>query len=61
MTEDEFFQAAGFKDAAEGWRMIASVDLTDRRTFHYFDVWKEVDGTKEGLLKVLAVQPESKV
>ena len=58
MTEDEFFQNAGFKDAKEAHHMIASVDLTDRKTWNYFEVWKEVDGTKDGLLKVLAVKDE---
>jgi hypothetical protein len=53
MTEDEFFQAAGFKDAAEGHRLIASVDLSDRKSFEAFIVWKHQDGSKEGLLKII--------
>jgi hypothetical protein len=39
--------------------MVASVDLTHPQTRMAFLKWKEEDGTKEGLEKVLAIKADA--
>jgi hypothetical protein len=56
MTEEEMFQEAGFESAAEGHKMIASVDLGSPEKLEAFKRWKFEDGTKEGLLKIMEMK-----
>jgi hypothetical protein len=51
---EEFVKQMGFESEKEFHEMVASVDLTDQIKMKKFLDWKENDGSKEGLLKVLS-------
>lgn len=44
----------GFENLKQMNELIASVDLTTPTRYTAFQHWKEVDGTKDGLLKVIS-------
>lgn len=50
---DELAKRLGFDDEKEMNRLVASVNLTTPTRQVAFQHWKEVDGTKDGLLKVI--------
>jgi len=50
---DELLKAKGFENEDEFNRLISNVDLTDSCNLLNFNIWKEKDGTKSGLLKVM--------
>ncbi len=50
---EEFVKEMGFESEKEFHQMVASVDLTNPTKMKMFLDWKENDGTKEGLLKVI--------
>lgn len=50
---DELAKQLGFADAREMNKLIASINLTTTVRQVAFQHWKEVDGTKTGLLKVI--------
>lgn len=50
---DEFVKEMGFDGELEFNRLVASVDITNADKLAMFTYWKENDGTKEGLLKVI--------
>lgn len=43
----------GFESEEEMHRLIASVDLSSQSQFAAFLAWRDTDGTKAGLLKLL--------
>lgn len=50
---EEFVKEMGFESEQEFNRMVASIDLSDSIKMVKFLDWRENDGTKEGLLKVI--------
>jgi len=53
ITMDMVAMANGFEDAAEMNRMVARVDIQTDEELRKFTIWKETDGTKEGLEKLM--------
>ena len=51
----------GLKLDKEFLRMVTEVDLTDRDIWARFEIWKHLDGSKEGLQSLLAIQKKKKV
>jgi len=49
----EIDKELGFESEAEMWSMVSKVDLTDPFTMQRFNEWKQKDGTKEGLVKII--------
>jgi len=50
---EELAKACGFEGEAEMVKLIAQVDLSSPEKLAAFTAWKEHDGSKEGLLKLL--------
>ena len=50
---DDVAKEAGFADAAELHRMVASVDLTKPGMIARFKQWQTEDGSKRGLEELL--------
>lgn len=50
---DAFYQAMGFESAREANKLIAGVDISTPEGATWFQAWKEVDGTKAGLLATI--------
>jgi hypothetical protein len=50
---EELVKEMGFDSEKEFHKLNASVDLTDPKKLAEYLKWKEEDGTKEGLLKVI--------
>lgn len=53
---DKLARENGFENEQEMHTMIASVDLTHDATRRAFLGWKEYDGSKEGLEKILKLK-----
>lgn len=51
---EELAKQMGFESIEEFHKLNASADLSDPKTMQMYLDWKENDGTKEGLLKVIA-------
>ena len=52
---DEFIKVLGFESEKDFHSLMASVDIYTPTNMKRFLYWKENDGTKEGLLKVIAL------
>lgn len=52
---DAFTQAAGFANAGEMHQLVSSVKLNTPNRREAFERWKQEDGTKAGLLKLLGI------
>ena len=50
---EEIVKQMGFKSEKEFHKLVSSVDLTDTIKMQMFLQWKQNDGTKKGLLKVI--------
>lgn len=50
---DGFARSLGFTDATELFRMITAVDLERPEVMAVFEVWKDLDGSRAGLEKIL--------
>ena len=50
---EKLVKAHGFENADEFHRLVASVDLSTKEKLFNFNVWREYDGSKAGLLKIL--------
>jgi hypothetical protein len=53
---EAFAKAHGFADAAELFRMSGGLDYSRASTIFAYEMWKEYDGSKAGLLKLLESQ-----
>lgn len=53
MTLDEVARLMGFTDEQELHRMVAAADLSTPMKLRAFQAWKEFDGSKAGLSKLL--------
>ena len=51
---EELIKILGFDSVEEFHKLNASPDLSDPKKMQMYLEWKENDGTKEGLLKVIA-------
>lgn len=51
---EDFFKEMGFESEEEFHRLNASADLSDPEKMKKYLDWKDNDGTKEGLLKLIA-------
>lgn len=51
---EEIVKEMGFESEKEFHKMVASVELTNPIKMKLFLDWKENDGTKEGLLKIIS-------
>jgi len=51
---EELVKQMGFESVEEFHKLNATPDLSDPETMKKYLDWKENDGTKEGLLKVIA-------
>jgi hypothetical protein len=51
---EEFVKEMGFESVEEFHKLNASADLSDPEKMKKYLDWRENDGTKEGLLKVIA-------
>jgi len=56
MSMNDFARAFGFKDYQELSEMVDRVDISTPEKLTIFENWKTDDGTKEGLLVILAGQ-----
>ena len=56
ITMDMVAMANGFESAAEMNRMVARVDIQTDEQLRKFTIWKETDGTKEGLVKLMELK-----
>jgi len=52
---EELVKQMGFESLKEFHKLNASADIKDPEKMKMYLDWKENDGTKEGLLKVIAV------
>jgi len=52
-TLEEAIAEEGFSSPKEFFKMVSSVDLTNPVTYRRFFLWKEIDGSKKGLEKIL--------
>jgi len=59
MTLDELAKMMGFTGEEELHKMVAAVDMSTPVQIRRFQVWKEFDGSKGGLEKLLP-QPKTK-
>ena len=50
---EEIVKQLGFESEKEFHKMVSSVDLTISEKMKQFLAWRDNDGTKEGLLKIL--------
>lgn len=50
---EEIIKQMGFESQEEFNRLVSSVDLTNTSTMQKFLDWKENDGTKQGLIKII--------
>lgn len=55
---DKLAREMGFDDSTQMNQMVASVDLTHDNTRLAFLSWKDSDGSKAGLQKVLGLKGE---
>lgn len=46
------YEQIGFNGEAEFHRMVSGVDLSTNEAIQQFKTWQEIDGTKEGLMKL---------
>ena len=51
---EEIVKQMGFESVEEFHKLNASADLSDSKKMEMYLEWKENDGTKKGLLKVIA-------
>lgn len=51
---EELVKQMGFESVEEFHKLNANADLSDPKKMQMYLDWKENDGTKEGLLKVIA-------
>ncbi len=49
---DDLAKASGFENAAEMLKLTADADLSTHEKIEAFENWRDIDGTKEGLLKL---------
>ena len=52
---EEFVKDLGFENEKDFHSLMASVDISTPTNMQIFLDWKENDGTKDGLLKVIAL------
>ena len=52
---DEFVKEMGFENEKDFHSLMACVDISTPTNMQRFLNWKENDGTKDGLLKVIAL------
>ena len=50
---EEYLKQMGFKSIEEFNKLNASPDLSDPKKMKMYLYWKENDGTKKGLLKII--------
>jgi hypothetical protein len=50
---ERFAKAHGFEDAAEFTRMSGCLDYSRTSTVFAYEIWKEYDGSKADLLKII--------
>jgi len=50
---DEFAKKCGFESEIEMIRLVCEVDLTSPIKVGRFQQWKDSDGAKDGLLKII--------
>lgn len=50
---DQVAKDAGFEDWKELSKLVSSVNLSTIHNLNIFNYWKENDGTKKGLLKII--------
>lgn len=50
---DEFAKEHGFEDARALSRLTAKVNISNPDTWLLFSKWKDEDGSKDGLLKLI--------
>jgi hypothetical protein len=53
--QDDIYKKCGFENEREMMTMVCSVDLGTQEKIDRFNVWKEIDGTKQGLEKVISL------
>ncbi len=50
---DQVAKGAGFEDWKELSKLVSKVNLSTIHNLNTFNYWKENDGTKSGLLKII--------
>jgi len=54
---EEIVKSMGFESLAEFNKMVSDVDLSSADKIKKFKEWQNLDGTKEGLIKLTKPQP----
>lgn len=49
---EEVLKKKGFDSVKQYHRMVSNVDLTSMENLIAFNLWKEIDGTKNGLINL---------
>jgi hypothetical protein len=54
---EDLIKELGFESVQEYHRLVASADLSTAEKLKAFEAWKNEDGSKAGLLKLITKQP----